>query len=124
MRKYKTCLSFILIFLCISCGTVQRLTATKAEYLRNFTLFIEDMKKDYPTYDESDWEKAGKKYDIFTGREYEYYEGTYTEEEKEEIGRLKGAYAKIKIKKTANAAKEGLKDFISTGKGVLKGLWE
>lgn len=126
MRIYKGHLVWIacLLWLCVACGTTQRLTSSKAEYLRNFNDFIETVKRDYPSYDESDWERADKKYDLFTDREYGFYEGTYTDEEKEEIGRLKGAYAKVKIKKTAGAVKEGLKNMISTGKGVIKGLWE
>lgn len=81
-------------------------------------------KKDYTTYTTSEWEWADKRYDLYTGDEYDFYKGTFTDAEKEEIGRLKGAYAKIKIKKTAGAMKEGLKDMFSTGKGVIKGLLE
>lgn len=124
MRKSMIYLSVVWLLLCVACGTTKRLTLTKADYLSSFNSFVEEVKRNYPSYDDSDWEWADKKYDLFTGREYEYYEGTYTAKEKEEIGRLKGAYAKVKIKKTAGDVKEGLKEVISSGKGVLKGLWE
>ncbi len=109
---------------CISCGSTQRLTFSKQAYLRDFNRFIEQVKRDYPTYNSSDWKWADDKYDLFTGSEYDFYAGTYTEKEKEEIGRLKGAYAKVKLKKTAGAVKEGIKDAFSTGKGIIKGLLE
>lgn len=124
MKALKLHLLFITICLLASCGTTQRQTTSKGEYLKKFAQFIETVKKEYPNYDDSDWARADKMFDQFTDREYDFYEGTYTTEEKEEIGRLRGAYTKIKLKKTAGRVKEGVKDAISSGKGLLKGLWE
>lgn len=121
---YKTIFTVLSMTLLLSCGSTQRLTFSKAGYLRDFNRFIEQVKKDYTTYTTSEWEWADKRYDLYTCDEYDFYKGTFTDAEKEEIGRLKGVYAKIKIKKTAGAMKEGLKDMFSTGKGVIKGLLE
>lgn len=121
---YKTIFTVLSMTLLLSCGSTQRLTFSKAGYLRDFNRFIEQVKKNYTTYTTSEWEWADKRYDLYTSDEYDFYKGTFTDAEKEEIGRLKGAYAKIKIKKTAGAMKEGLKDMFSTGKGVIKGLLE
>lgn len=43
---------------CISCGSTQRLTFSKQAYLRDFNRFIEQVKRDYPTYNSSDWKWA------------------------------------------------------------------
>lgn len=124
MKASKLHLLLMILCLLASCATTQRQTTSKGEYLKKFAQFIETVKKDYPNYDDSDWARADKKYDQFNNKEYNFYEGTYTPEEKEEIGRLRGAYTKIKLKKTAGRVKEGVKDAISSGKGILKGLWE
>ena len=123
-QKCRWGLSLLLTLLCVACGSVPRLTATKAEYLSHFHAFVEQVKRDHAQYTDSEWEWADKRYDAYTGREYDFYDGTYTKFEKEEIGRLKGAYTKLKIKKAAGDMKEGVKEVLSTGKGFLKGLWE
>lgn len=81
-QKCRWGLSVLLVLLCMACGSVPRLTATKAEYLSHFHAFVEQVKRDHAQYTDSEWEWADKRYDAYTGREYDFYDGTYTKFEK------------------------------------------
>ncbi|MBV5313646.1 MAG: hypothetical protein JZU47_10145 [Prolixibacteraceae bacterium] len=106
-------LTFILLL--IGCSVFY----TKNNYIHDFNSFIKDVKENYANYSESDWIRVDKQYTKYTGELYEKFKPELTTEEMLTIGKLKGTYTALKVKKGANELFDQAKEMINQAKEVL-----
>lgn len=92
---------------------------TKENYISDFSSFIEDVKTNSSNYSESDWIRVDKQYDEYAGELYEKFKPELTTEEMLTIGKLKGTYAVLKVKKGAGDLFDQTKKMIDQAKEVL-----
>lgn len=104
----------VLFLLVVSCGSY-----TKENYLSDFSSFIEDVKTNNSSYSESDWIDAEKLYNDYSDIQYEKFKPELTTEEMLTIGKLKGTYTALKVKKGANELFDQAKEMINQAKEVL-----
>jgi capsular polysaccharide biosynthesis protein len=93
---------------------------SKDNYIKDFSIFIQDVKTKSPTYTEKDWADADLQFENFTVKQYEQFKTELSENDKETIGKLKGSYYVYKFKKETKDAIEQTKDLIYQAKGVLE----
>ena len=95
---------------------------SKTNYIEDFSSFVQETKDNCAKYTETDWAYADKQYDKYTVEQYEKFKLKLTSEEIESIGKLKGVYTALKIKKGANELLEQGKDAINQAKGIVDEL--
>ncbi len=110
---------FILLFFC-GCSALY----TKDNYISDFKAFVDKVEKNYEGYKETDWVAIEKTYQKFAVEDYETYKEKLTETDKNAIGKLKGAYNMIKLKKEAKNIFENTKDIVDQAAGFIEGSAE
>lgn len=111
----KSELLFILLAILLFVGC----SYTKENYLNDFISFVEDVKTNSSSYSEADWLDIDKQHDKYAGEQYEKFKAKLTTEEMLTIGKLKGTYTALKVKKSANEIFDQAKDMIKQAKEVL-----
>ena len=113
--KISICLTFSLVFFITSCEL-----NTKENYIKEFTNFIVDIETNYQTFTEEDWKTKEIEYEKFIGEKYEQFQAQFTDEDQQNIGKLKARYFKIVLK----TGIEQLENDIKKGAKQLEGFIE
>jgi hypothetical protein len=95
---------------------------TKDKYIEEFSTFVGDVKANCASYSEDDWINADAQFDIYAVQDYEKFQQKLTSEEKFTIGKLKGSYALLKLKKGASDIMDEAKDILDQSKGFIEGI--
>ena len=93
---------------------------SKDNYIQSFSAFITDVKEHYHSYTDDDWNKADLKYNKFAEQDYNKYRNELTEADKELVGRLKGVYNVLVMKREVKGFFEQAEDLIYEAKGVVE----
>jgi len=96
----------------------------KKQYLNKFVKFVNEVKQDYQTYSEEDWQKQDKIFEELCGKDYEKFRDKFSDEEIKKIGQLKGEYQTYKTKYFINQATKGLKNGVKELEGFFQGVTE
>ncbi len=109
--------SFIVLILCtllfVGCATAEE---RRVKSLQEFT---EELQQNYSKYTEEQWETAATEYETITDA---LQEGRYTDEERREIGRLKGQCLAIFTQYAVGMYQQKLENATNELQGVLEGF--
>ncbi len=109
--------SFIVLILCtllfVGCATAEE---RRVKTLQEFT---EKLQQNYETYTEEQWEAAMTKYETITES---LQEGRYTDEERREIGKLKGQCIAIFTQYAVGVYQQKLEGATNELQGVFEGF--
>ena len=111
----KSFVGYNLVLLMISCSVF----ATKDNYIKDFSSFINDVKGSCANYSEADWTNADKQYKEFANDKYEKFKTKLTTEDELTIIKLKGTYAAFKVKKGAGELFDQAKELLNQAGEVL-----
>jgi hypothetical protein len=95
---------------------------SKSNYIEDFTAFVQETKSNCSNYTEEDWITADAQFDIYAVQDYEKFKQDLTSEEKFIIGKLKGSYTLLKLKKGASDFLEETKDVLDQAGGFIEGI--
>lgn len=106
--------------LCLSmiCFTSCRSKTTPIEDLANLT---EDVKVNGKSYSEKDWQVFTEDLELID-QELQQYREEYTDEEKKEIGRLKGTCLGYLTMHSAKKVKTKMEDALKEADGIVEGF--
>lgn len=110
----------VLVLSCIFtiCITSCHSRTTPIDNLADLT---EDVKANYQDYTEEDWNTFAQEYELIE-QELEEYKDQYSDQEKKEIGRLKGeCYAYI-TKYAIKTLRNNVEDAIKEAEGMIEGF--
>jgi hypothetical protein len=97
---------------------------SKDNYINDFKVFVDSVEKDYRGYTEADWAEKDKIYLKYSVEYYEKYKDKLTEEDKYVLGKIKGSYNMLKLKKEAKDIIDQTKDVLDQTKGFIDGAVE
>ncbi|MEM7103038.1 MAG: DUF6565 domain-containing protein [Bacteroidota bacterium] len=106
-----TLLSFLFLFISTSCE-VERLN--KDMYLKQFSIFMEEIADNYMTYEKIDWERKEVKFKQFTREYYDLHIDKMNESELKMISVFKKDYYICKTKSKGKRILKTIED------GILK----
>ncbi|MCF0205462.1 MAG: hypothetical protein HUK12_09330 [Muribaculaceae bacterium] len=113
MSKLKTtiaCALMAMAMILASCAP-----SSKEDYLNQFSQFIEEVKTNHESYSDSDWEKAEKKFEKFSGEWYEKFDNELSTSEKIKAATLCTQWLYYKnfdgVKESLDDAIDAVKDF-------------
>lgn len=116
-RSSVNLITFLISFsLIVSCSAFY----SKDKYVKDFAIFVNDVKDNCASFTEEQWTKADLEFFEFTVQKYGKFESELTDEDKHVIGKLKGIYNFLKAKKEVNKLSEQAKDLLYQTEGVLK----
>ena len=111
-------LGSILLFICLislsSCHS-------KETPINRLTELTEDVKANYKTYSEEDWELFAEELEMIE-QDLEQYIEEYTDEEKKEIGKLKGFCLGYATKYSVNNFKKNMENVVKEMEGIIEGF--
>lgn len=113
--KSKLLLSFILVTLFFSCATQEQ---RRIAQLRKFTISLQ---QDSPNYTEMDWSNSIDEYEQIT---QSLANGRFTDEERREIGRLKGQCTAVYSQYALQVFESELRGAASELEGALEGFYD
>lgn len=113
--KSKLLLSFILVTLFFSCATQEQRGIAQ---LRKFTISLQ---QDSPNYTEMDWSNSIDEYEQIT---QSLANGRFTDEERREIGRLKGQCTAVYSQYALQVFESELRGAASELEGALEGFYD
>lgn len=94
----------------------------KNSYIKEFSSFIAEVKKEYKDYNDKQWEKADKKFDFYSKQKFKQYKDDFTEGDLEIINKLRGKYTAFKLKKESKELLKNIKDGFNQVKGAVEEL--
>ena len=97
---------------------------SKDKYLKDFHNFVLEVEENASNYTSSDWDYADMKFTEFTIDLYEDFRDELTDAELHEIGRLKGRYSSVRIKKEANTLLDRFEKGLKQVEGFLESFTE
>jgi hypothetical protein len=97
---------------------------SKDKYLKDFYFFVEGVKNEYLKYTEEDWALTDQQYKLYTEDYYVRFREELTDTDQETIGKLKGAYNTLKLKKGASDFIEQVDDILKQTQGMIEGTLE
>lgn len=100
--KLMMMVAIVALFALGSCGD------SKESYVKDFTKFVEKVKRDCEDYSADDWKKANEKFEVFVGSRYEKFSSELSMDELVEITKLKATYATLQLKQGASNFKKEL----------------
>ena len=113
--KSKLLFSFIFVALLFSCTTHEQRGITQ---LRKFT---NSLQKNSPNYTEADWSNSINEYELIT---QSLANGRFTDDERREIGRLKGQCTAVYSQYTLQIFESELRGAASELEGALEGFFD
>lgn len=113
--KSKLLLSFILVTLFFSCATQEQRGIAQ---LRKFTISLQ---QESPNYTEMDWSNSINEYEQIT---QSLANGRFTDEERREIGRLKGQCTAVYSQYALQIFESELRGAASELEGALEGFYD
>jgi ribosomal protein S15P/S13E len=116
MKKIKFYIAFSLFFLMVACNASKQ----KIDQVDNQ---LDSMESDESSISDEDWKKLDAKIAELDQHIKENRQD-YTDEQLQEIGRLRGRYSRLALKKGIEDARQGLKDLTELAKGFLEGFTE
>ena len=84
----------------------------KENYVSDFTSFVKGIEDQYATFDQVDWDKAEKRFDLYSKVKYKKYKKTLSEAQNEEINNLIGKYQALRIKSSIRTAAKTAGDIL------------
>lgn len=94
---------------------------TKQTPINKLTDMTEDLRKNADNYTETDWQELETKLQAIE-QEINTHQGEYTDEEKKQIGKLKGTCLWYETKHAARSFKQNMKDALQEAQGVIEGF--
>lgn len=89
------------------------------DYVESFDEFVENVKENCDDYNEKDWQKADKKFELYSNKYYEKYKKELTKDEIRQVAKLKGTYMGLKLKSGAKSVLDGAKNLIDQAGSAL-----
>lgn len=119
-RKFinKLLIAVPLVLLLLSCSL------PKERYLSHFDSFVSELETNYETMSEEEWLVAEERYDIFVTENFEEVESELSNEDKLQIGKLKGRFLTIKVKRASKSLMKDASEVINDAKGIVDEIIE
>ncbi|MEI7747653.1 MAG: DUF6565 domain-containing protein [Chlorobiaceae bacterium] len=110
----------LIILLLSSCNVFY----SKDKYINDFQVFVDKVEQNYQEYTEADWVSTDKEYEKYTVEYYNKYKAELTEKDKYALGKIKGAYNVLKLKKEVKKVFDQTKEVLDQAKGFIDGSVE
>ena len=115
VNKYSSFMLLTLLFTLVSCAPF-----TKEKYIEDLRSFVGETKESYVNYSDKDWDKADEQFNQLTVEQYNKIKQNLTDEDKVTIGKLKGVYVALKLKKGAKTLMDQAKDILNQAQGAIE----
>jgi hypothetical protein len=109
---------FVLVFCCFATSCVDARTS----YLADFRGFIQDVQANQATFTEEDWTSVEQAYKVLAEERYQQVKTQLSNEDKQEVGKLKADYVALKWKHDAASIVDDLNDGLQVLKGAVNGI--
>lgn len=105
----------ILMYLYVGCAPY-----TKDKYIEDFRAFVSETKDNYVNYSEKDWAKSEDQFNQLSIDQFNQFKLDLSDDDKAIIGKLKGVYLGLKVKKGAKDVLDQAKDIFNQAKGMIE----
>lgn len=81
-------------------------------YVSDFASFISETEDNYKIFGQDDWNKADKRFKLYSNVKYKKYRNSLSEVQSAEVNKLIGKYQALKVKASVRSAAKAVGDII------------